>query len=311
VKSGEPHGYQKDFIQLAESVLKDLQTRISATLGELDVAQKEAETSLGSLQAAQEEASKAADTAKEAVATQKSELSELEKANTDAESKHKRGERDASAMVKAWDEVKGNHQRFGAIIEGSLRMLVDGGWEDDELMGEALKAVEDVLKEINADASMSAGAAHALSTKPDARHPFDKLVVDAINATLTKHAEGLEAKVQASAPEEAAKRAEVLGLWAIADCARDTVASAKRKLSALEASKMDALAVLELEKEKVTKVEADVAERANKRARAQDKAQETSDALEAIGRLVAGPVAPSPAPAARAEQGADASVEAA
>lgn len=281
-------GFQKDFVGLAEVALKESQGKTEEELAQIEAALKEAEATMEALKAVQVDAAKAVELATEARSAAKEEASNANKLAEKATQTHAKAEKEASTLIKTWSAVKQDRARFAAIIEGSLRMLIEGGWDEEEIMTEALEAVKGGLAEIHADKALCVATPDALSVKPEARHAFDKIVVDAVSSSLAKHLESLDAKIHASGTQEARKKSEVLGLWAIADCARDDLASAKRKLDSEEASNLAANALLDLEKEKVAKEELAISNRVTKRARTQSKIEDLTGALGAIERLRTG-----------------------
>merc|ERR1719162_324391 len=243
------------------------------------------------------EAVQAMEQATETAAVAKAEAANVSKVAEAAAATYTKSEKDASVLTQSWDEVKQERARCGAVAEGSFRMLMDGGWGDDETMAESVAAVKEFLPKIGAEKVLVAGASGALSIMPDARQAFDKIVVDEVSSCLTKHLAELNTRIAASAPKEARKKAEVLGLWAIADCAKDDVTSTKRKFDEAKASQKQAGALLDSEKQKVTQEKGAIAEQASKRARIQATVEDVQGALTAIDRLSTAPAEPAEVPA--------------
>lgn len=281
-------GYQKDFVGLAEVALKESQGKTEEELAQIETALEEAEATLEALKVAQVDAAKAAELAKEATVAAKADATTAGKLAEKATQTHAKAEKEASSLIKSWAAIKQDRARFAAIIEGSLRMLIEGGWDEEDIMAEAVEAVKAGLTEINADKALCVAVPDALSVKPEARLAFDKIVVDEVSTSLANHLDRLDQKISVSGPQEARHKSEVLGLWAIADCARDDLVSAKRKFDSAEISNFEANALLDLEKEKVAKEEKAISSRMTKRARSQSKIEELEGALGAIERLRTG-----------------------
>jgi len=284
-KTGAPQGYQKQFLDLAGSVLQEVQGRAAGDLAGLEATLEQAEAAFKGLQATKLEAAQTMEQATETTAVAKAEAASVSKVAEAAGATHAKAEKDASALTKSWDEVKQERARCGAVAEGSFRMLMDGGWGDDETMAEAVAAVKELLTEIGAEKVLVAGAPDALAIMPDARHAFDKIIVDEVSSCLTKHLTALDTRIAASAPKEARKKAEVLGVWAIADCAKDDVTSAKRKFDEAKATQKEAGALLDFEKQRVAEEKAAIGEQATKRARVQATVEDVKGAITAIDRL--------------------------
>merc|ERR1712129_133266 len=91
----------------------------------------------------------------------------------------------------------------------------------------------------------------------------------------------------------------ILGLWAIADCARDISTDADVALANARRKQKRALAELNAERSCAQTQEEDVAERVAKRARVMAQLCEVDEAVSAAGRLAAGQI---DAPAEQDEQ---------
>jgi len=174
--------------------------------------------------------------------------------------------------------------------EGALRMLVSGGWDDEETKAESAEAVESLLVEVKADKVLVAAAVSALGQKPGNRAKYDSMVVDEVRRVLRTHLSDLDSKLQATEAEEVDKQAEILGLWAIADCARDSSCTAAATLAT--AQEKQALAEMELKagQKRAKEQEAAVTERSTKRTRVTERLAAVDEAVGAVTRFASGDV---------------------
>jgi hypothetical protein len=163
-----------------------------------------------------------------------------------------------------------------------------------------VEAVVSLLGDIKADKVLVAAAAPALEAKPDSREPFDKLVVETVSSTLVEHLKSLDAKAEEEKPLEDAHKSEILGLWAISDCARDGRDELKRALDGSQVSKMEAGTSVEVQGQEVKDAEGKVTAQAAKRRRLEAQVKEVEDSILAVDRLASGP----PPPAVQEEEAA-------
>jgi len=112
--------------------------------------------------------------------------------------------------------------------------------------------------------------------------------VDTITDAVKKGLAALDEKLEAIAPEEAEAEAELLGLWAIADVARDKVAEAERAQSDAQAGFITANASFFRTAEKLSEQKETISSFASQQAVFDAKAEDCKQALAAVQRLRAG-----------------------
>lgn len=287
-KEGCSHAYQKEFMSLAGGVLAGSKRSSTEEAASIDAALKALEGDLEVLKATEAESTKAVEEATEATEAAKATCEEAAKVAKEAEKEHEVEQAASAFFLKKRQQDMQERSRVAAIVEGALRMLVDGGWDDEEIKAESLTAVEGLLGDVKADKVVMAAAPHALCKKPDDRMQYDTMVVDEVAKTLPAHLSDLESKLKASEEEEVNKTSEILGLWAIADCARDSSKAAGVAL--LLAQEKQSLAELELNggRKRAIAQEEQVAESAAKRARVTERLAAVEEAEAAVGRLAAG-----------------------
>lgn len=281
---------------LFSAALQDAQTKGAGELRASEEAAQAAKTEIDTCQTALSEAERAAEaTAKDLESAEASNASLAKQAKT-AEHEHKSLERDNSSQAKVWDQLREDHSRARSIADGSLRLLSDGGWADDEIKAASVEAVIGYLNDISAEKALVAAAADALGTRPDGRKRFDSMAVEAISESISGKASELQAQLDADADKEKHARSELLGLWAIAECAReDSSAAAVAEVGAQAGHKR---ALDEVGKaQKRLKRQGDVLSKLEEAKRDWEvRISEIEEAVAAVGRLQS-----SPAEAAEAE----------
>lgn len=295
VAKGESHPFQKEFLGLASNMLETTKQEVADALVDMETCMKDAEAALEDQKAARIEAEKVLEAAAAKAAEAATEEAAVAKVVAEAEAEHKAIEKDAQGSLEAWQAERQKLSDVRGVVDGPLTSLLEGTWEGEDAKTAAVETVVELLKKVHKDKTISAGAPFALAVKPEERQPFDQIVIDAVVPPLKKHLAELEAQVDASMPEEEEKKAEVLGLWAMADCARDEHVSAKRALEEAETTKVEASASLEAEKNSILKAEGKIEGQVKKRARLQTRAEEVEAAITAAERLA------TPAPAVEEE----------
>merc|ERR1712151_1109921 len=108
---------------------------------------------------------------------------------------------------------------------------------------------------------------------------------------LTDRLSDMDCQLHESAPEERSTKAEVVGLWAIADCARDDSEAAASVLVGARDKQAEAVNNLDAGRKRTEAQAKEVAERTAKRARIEAKLEHLQEALSAAERLSAGDAA--------------------
>jgi len=287
-QEGCSHAYQKEFMNLAGGVLAETRQSVTEQLASMEVETRLAEGELETAKAKEAEIVKAVEEATNGIELVEAEVVEAAKAVKDAEKEHKAVEAESAAFLKQRQEDRQERAQVAAVVEGALRMLVSGGWDDEETKGESVEAVDSLLVDVKADKVLVAAALPALGQKPDSRAKYDSVVVDEVMRVLPAHLSDLDSKLQASEAEEVDKQAEILGLWAIADCARDSSSAAAGELA--NAQEKQALAEMELKagQKRAKEQEAAVTERTTKRTRVTERLAAVEEAVGAVTRFASG-----------------------
>jgi hypothetical protein len=181
-------------------------------------------------------------------------LQELKAAVSEAEGLHQRYEENNELQKEEYAGIRESQAQVKALAEGPLRLL-DGGEGDKEAREAAAQEVTDYLLGLKVEKVLLSAAPVALSVKPSERGNFDRLTAEAVSEHINQRLAELDAKVAAFEPEELQMRAEVAGLWAIADCSRDAVKAAQKASYNASLVQEEARAALALIKERVKEQE--------------------------------------------------------
>jgi len=275
---------------LAGGVLEGCKQSEVVSLTDIEAELKAAESTLETIKATEIDAMKVLEEATEVVASAEAQEATAVQAQEAAEKEHAATERQGAAFLKARLDMQQDRSRVAAIVEGPFKMLLDGGWDDEETMSEANDAVQSFLVEICADKVVLAAAPLALATKPADRAQYDTMCIDLVSKLLSDHLAGIDSKLQASETEEVETKAEILGLWAIADCARDGTQAARAQLAEAQGKQRLAKKDVDSERKRAQAQDAEVLESSTKRARVMARLAEVDEAMAAAGRLSTGPV---------------------
>jgi len=209
----------------AASMLRKSLEQGRAAAGEAQIASaqtvEEVKTALEALNAGSESA----------VATQEAAQSVLDEKTTALETAKVTKKREVELCEEAHTaqgEVSAKRQKLEAdkaeiesVQNGSFRMLLDGGWEDEELRDECIDAVCSYLKTEGADPVLLAALPKALQHKPADCGNFDKVAVDEALRVIHEKVSTCAALLAEGEEEYEDVKAEHLGAWAISDVARE------------------------------------------------------------------------------------------
>lgn len=211
---------------LLEAALEDAKVSATTSLQEVCRAVDAAARDLAQAAEALTEAEAAAEAADAEMQQNVADNAAAARFLRESEKLHKAAETESTHQVKEWAQIREEHDRVTSIVEGSLRMLMSGGWEDAEVMEASVNAVKCHLQKAHADKVLIAAAGPALGSRLDSRAPFDVITVGEVSKCLNDNLAALQSKVAAATPSEKNTRSEILGLWAIADCAREDATQA-------------------------------------------------------------------------------------
>jgi hypothetical protein len=140
----------------------------------------------------------------------------------------------AATKQKVAEEMakqRGKRDQATSMLDGTLIMLRDGGWGDAEACEDAVAAVTEFLQGLSAENTLVAALPQALRLRPDARGPFDKVIVQGVIDVVTSELEKQKEVVAVGIEEEEHVNAEALGLWAILDLAESAASGTEAELA--------------------------------------------------------------------------------
>jgi len=214
---------QTAFTSLVAEAMNGELTRLAAATEESGSCQQEAEEGLLKYES---EVISATEAATEAAADFDSKATASRQAGEAAEAaevEHQKAQRANKDQIRAFADIREACSKATEVAEGALKALMEGSLEDEEAKENAAASV---LEYVN-DKVLAVAAPPALTTSPDERRPFDIVTVDAVAGVMATSVQKAELSVAEIAPEERQAKAELLGLWAIADCARDSLNAAQ------------------------------------------------------------------------------------
>jgi len=224
------HKFQTQFLAHLERCLACAKKQAESDKAAAEAQIEEASAELGTRRAAVDKASSELDDAIAQVEAKKAHIQELEAAVSKAESDYTKWEAKGSKQQNDWEKLRQLYEGAKSVDEGALRMLeADEG--DEDVRAAAASAVSAFIAEHNVEQVLLSAAPMALAVKPSARGTFDRMTTEAVVNVVKKRVAELGDKLESIAPEEKNIRAEVVGLWAIFDCARDDLLTANEELA--------------------------------------------------------------------------------
>lgn len=220
--------------------------------------------------------------------TQRASFKELEAKVAEAEAKHDEISANTAHQRELFEELRQDYASAKALEEVALPMLgADEGYETSREM--AVSSVTSLLERSRADGVLKAAAPHALLLKPSDRGSYDRMAVEAVSAFVKKRVAELGEQMAGLETEYKLCRADVAGLWAIADCERDLARKAKEQLDKTEMEHVAGMAASRKTLERASEIEAEVDEHRATKASAATREQEVEGALAALKRLAMPP----------------------
>jgi hypothetical protein len=282
------HPYQKEAAAMLRKSLEDARTTGAEAQTSSSQRVKEAETILETLKADAESTTGAEEAARVV-------LSEKKTALESAEAIVKKEELicEEAKIAKAYiDEERQKLESAKAEVEsvqnGSFRMLLDGGWDEEEVRDVCIEGVCEYLNNVGADAVLLAALPKALKFRPAECAGFDKIVVDeALSAISAKVAECTAQLAQGEEHFEDGN-AEYMGACAILDLARETVQAASKACDDAETALQSATVDKKLALSKVLDQDSVLANLLAESTLVDARVQQVEQALQAFALLEAG-----------------------
>jgi len=285
VHAAAAHTYQAKVVGYTEQLLSEAK---AAALKDKEEQQAHINQTGAVLEERRAEAAKAKAELEEAISevkAKKAHIKELEAVAARGSKAHEARVAAGKGQQEAWAQLRQLAQEATALRDGPLQQLQQEEGDEDT-RNAAAASVAGFLKERNAETVLQAASTPALAVKPSARGAFDLKAVEAASALVKGRVAQLDAQVADAEPEEHHLKAEIVGLWAIADCARDAVSDAKEALFQAEMAQTEKKVAHEEAEKRVKEQSALVTEHSNAKVVAEKKEHQTSEAIAALERLV-------------------------
>mmetsp|Transcript_1503 Transcript_1503/g.4500 ORF Transcript_1503/g.4500 Transcript_1503/m.4500 type:complete len:333 (+) Transcript_1503:70-1068(+) len=280
------HAMQEQFVKLAQSALLDLKrmaderldafqsavTNISADIEVAKEAEAAAEQKVEAASAVVEERSQQVDVRCAA-------LRRTHEERTSAEFV-------MGTVLEKCTELEAHKSEILSLLEGPFDMLLQGGWEDEEVRDSVIGSVTKLLGGMQAETSLVAATTKALALRPGSRAEFDKLTTATVGEVLRERVKSTDQQLQAKAHEREDVTAQALGLMALSEREDEEVMQARSKLAeAKEALKLAVQAREEAGAE-TGRRKAELSTQLSAQVLEEETAKQIHAALEAAGRLV-------------------------
>lgn len=186
------------------------------------------------------------------------------------------------------EKLEAAKNEIESVQNGSLRMLLDGGWEDVEVRDACIEGVCSYLKNADTDVVLMASLPKALARRPADYGEFDKITIE---ETLRVFGDKIQSfTVQLSEGEERFEdaTAEHMGAWAILDLARESVEAAREVRDKADQELQSAAGSKNLAVSKVSEQDTVLESLLKASAAADTKVQQFEEALRSFALLEAG-----------------------
>lgn len=305
---GSPHHFQASFLDMFDSTFQAAWSSAQNESVEAANAIISKDAEIEQKNAEKEAAEQAEKTVHAEYENKVNSLAELQKCYEIAQREHVAAERKGKSQLNDWNKLHNRHEQAVSFVQSTLTQLIDGTLTGEELE-EAAVQTEKKLLDISEQVIASA-AGKALRVTPENRQPFDAISIDACKSAFGAHIDALVKEVAENQKAETEFRAELLGDWAIAEIARERVEHAKLAKNEAQAADEMAMEVTREAKKAITVAIKAKSFAEREEISAQDKVAMFAKALDALGRLRAGPKASSEAEVGDVEMGnADADAE--
>lgn len=282
------HPYQQETGAMIRKSLE--QARVNAGEARVVASQRvqEAQTVLEALQADKQSTESDVEAAQSAL-SDKTVFLEAARTSVTSEETLCEAAKDALSGVEA--ERQKQEAAKGAvesIQNGSLRMLLDGGWEDEEVRDMCIDGVCSYLNQENADAVLLAALPKALARRPAEYGVFDKIAIEEASRVMSEKLAKCTADLAQGEEQFEDVKAEYRGAWAILDLAREKVESAAVECEKAEAALQEATVQNKIALSKVQDQQKTLESLQSEVELASAGVEQYEKALAALGQLAAG-----------------------
>jgi len=218
---GRPHAYQLEFAKLLRKSLEQEQNLQVQAQEKCATEESEIKSQLEAGHAELAATAERVQAARAVVEERASELTLKQEASKAEEVQHSEAKAAKEAAVLEHQKLEQLKAEADSVANGSLQMLLNGGWEDKESCADFVSGVYEYMMGMNCEGPLLAALPKALGRRPDERGEFDKIVLEEVVRIM-------EAKVKSSTDLVEQEKEKIedfnatdLGAWAIWDIACD------------------------------------------------------------------------------------------
>jgi len=282
------HQYQKDVASMMRSSLEAARTSAVHAQDATAEKVKEARTALEVLQA-NHESTQASEEAARSLLDEKTVALEQAKAQVNTEEKnYEQAKASKDSVADEREKLEVSKAEVDSVMNGSFQMLLNGGWEDDDIRDVCIAAVCEYLTEENCDVVLMAALPKALLFPPAKRGTFDTIAIDEAHRTISEKVSAIDVQLAAGEEQFEDATAESLGAWAIWDVARDHERTASEVRDKVDAELQAATVDKKLAVSNVHDQDATLANALSQATLLESKVQQLDLALAALTQLKTG-----------------------
>eukprot|EP00928_Gymnodinium_smaydae_P080865 TRINITY_DN64481_c0_g1_i1.p1 TRINITY_DN64481_c0_g1~~TRINITY_DN64481_c0_g1_i1.p1 ORF type:complete len:446 (-),score=117.26 TRINITY_DN64481_c0_g1_i1:300-1451(-) len=279
------HALQDELLNLVSESLKTCHAATVeegiAVASKLETAKEAADKGEASVsEAALNETQKA-----DALATCDSALNSAESSAKAAEADRADAEAAKAKASRKREDCSRECDEDSSIASGPLSLLTSGGWDDDETRDTVMEAVSGLLERAGAEPTLLAAMQGTYAQKPEKRRRFDKVVEESVADITEKRVVALKSALEAASQSAEDADAEALGLWAIADLAKEAASRLKGQAAQASFDLDEAKGQHAETKEALARLQSAFSALESEKKASEAKATEIAGALECLERL--------------------------
>jgi len=218
---GSRHEYQLEYAKLLSACLKQEQNYQQQTLEKCATEADGMKAAFEVCQADVGTATERVEAARAVVEEKASALSLKQQASKTEEGRYVETQTMKEAAVLEHQMLEELKAEADSVANGSLQMLINGGWEDDDACQDFVSGVLEYLKAMNCESPLLAAVPKALGSRPEARGMFDKITLDEVVRIMDAKVASATSMVEQEKDKIEDINATYLGAWAIWDIACD------------------------------------------------------------------------------------------
>jgi len=218
---GSRHAYQLEYANLLRKCLEQEKGYQQRAQEKCATEESEIKAKLEEDQANLATATERVEAARAVVEEKASVLSLKQQAAKEEEARHSQTKANKDAAVLEHQQLEELKAEVDSVANGSLQMLINGGWEDDDACADFVSGVHEYLKGMNCESPLLAALPKALGRRPADRGMFDKITLEEVVRIIDAKVASVASEVEQDKEKIEDFNATGLGAWAIWDIACD------------------------------------------------------------------------------------------